>query len=132
MLLSILMISRYFINVYRNRAKNKESQNSDIVIEERFESQKTETVTEKKENYRIKFAVPLTFLLLIAYVALMKEAGFLITTSAYLFLQIVVLSPRGKIRWYSSASLSIVASIVIYEVFVRLLNVPLPAGLLTF
>lgn len=111
-LLSALLLLRYF-----RGAKPEAS-----------DSPKEKTVQSRREKY----AVPATFVLLALYVLLMKPVGFVLTTIVYLFLQALVLTPKGKIRIWFTAVLSIVLAIGIYLIFSRLLNVPLPAGILAF
>lgn len=81
---------------------------------------------------KAKIAVPATFVLLALYVLLMKSVGFVLTTIVYLFLQTLVLTPKGKTRIWFAAALSAVLAVGIYLIFSRLLNVPLPAGILAF
>lgn len=100
-----------------------------------FRSPKSEKSAEKKgkaEPLRAKLAVPATFLLLTLYVLLMKPVGFVLTTGLYLFAQMLVLAPKEKLKTWFAAVLSVVLAVGIYLVFSRLLNVPLPAGILAF
>jgi len=115
LVLGIAMIIRYFI--HRNQ----------ILPEE--DSIKVSSNQSTIQSWRIQQAVPLSVILLLGYVLLMKRIGFTLTTLIYLFCQSILLSPKGKIRYGISAALSIVFSIGIYEIFVRFLNVPLPAGI---
>lgn len=82
------------------------------------------------QPFQAKIAVPATFVLLGLYVLLMKPVGFVLTTGVYLFLQMLVLAPKGKLRPWLAAALSVVLAVGIYLIFSRLLNVPLPAGIL--
>lgn len=100
-----------------------------------FRSLKSEKNGEQKsdaEPLRAKLAVPATFLLLTLYVLLMKPMGFVLMTGVYLFAQMLVLAPKGKLKIWFAVVLSVVLAVGIYLIFLRLLNVPLPAGILAF
>ena len=71
-----------------------------------------------------------TFLILTVYVVLLGTVGYVIDTVGYLFLQILLLSPVGEKKAVPALILAVVTSVVTYYLFVHLLNVPLPAGLL--
>lgn len=94
----------------------------------------TSTFGEKASytSLRFKYAVPVTFVLLILYVFLLKRAGFVPMTIAYLSLQILLLYPEGKKRYWLVAAVSIVFSFLVYALFVYCLNVPLPSGIMPF
>lgn len=81
-----------------------------------------------KENH----TVVITLALLLGYVVGLYSAGFLISTALYLFLQILILTPRGKARPVLTAVLSIVVTACVYGLFVYALHVPLPAGWLKY
>lgn len=72
-----------------------------------------------------------TLLLLFLYVSLLETAGFSISTVSYLFLQVLVLSPRrtGRdILWF--AVLAVGLTLLLRWLFVNLLMVMLPEGIL--
>ena len=77
------------------------------------------------------FPALLTALLLILYVVFFEKLGFLITTSIYLFAQLMVLAPersiKGTVRF---AVASVAAAYILQYIFIRLLYVMLPEGLL--
>ena len=77
-------------------------------------------------------SVILTFLALFVYIALMESVGFLIMSAAYIFVQTLILSPKGKTNWKLSIIIAIVAAVIIDLVFARFLNVLLPKGILGF
>lgn len=77
-----------------------------------------------------KHAVLGTFFLLAVYVAVLGHVGYFLDTVGYLFCQILILTPPGRKRPVLAAVISIVTAVVTYYMFVRFLNVPLPAGIL--
>jgi putative tricarboxylic transport membrane protein len=72
----------------------------------------------------------LTIGLLIFYAACMAFAGFLVSTSLYLFLHISFMGIMKKPRPMIVVLVSIGSSLVIYIIFTRFLYVMLPAGIL--
>jgi hypothetical protein len=64
------------------------------------------------------------------YALLITKVGFLITTTVYLFIQINILSPKQSRKHLMFAIISVVASVVIYYIFVKVFNLMLPAGIL--
>jgi len=88
----------------------------------------------EEEEYKPEYLrVLATIALFTIYVFTLGPVGFLISSTLYLFLQIIVLSPKDKrslrdIIIY--AIISIVSCVVIYFVFRRGLNLMLPTGIL--
>ena len=76
--------------------------------------------------------VILTFAVLAAYIYLLKPVGFLIMSALYIFAEALILSKRGKRRVITALVLAVTASVLIDFVFVRLLYVMLPKGILGF
>lgn len=74
----------------------------------------------------------LTILLIGLYVLTFNAAGFLISTAVYLFLQILVLIPADKRRIPVITTISVVAPLLIYALFVYAINIPLPKGIFYF
>jgi hypothetical protein len=74
--------------------------------------------------------VMLTLILMIAYAFTMKPLGFLISTSAYMFLQTIILFPNKKKNYIIMISVSLIFSIAVYLVFVRIFSLVLPRGIL--
>lgn len=72
----------------------------------------------------------LTLILMIAYAFTMKPLGFLISTSAYMFLQTIILFPNKKKNYIIMISVSLIFSIAVYLVFVRIFSLVLPRGIL--
>lgn len=74
-----------------------------------------------------------TVALIVAYIALMQYIGFILSTTLYLFLQFIVMTPAGKkIGYVKYAVIAAVSSVAIYLVFrYTELNVMLPQGIFT-
>ena len=77
-------------------------------------------------------SVVLTFLSLFVYIALMQPVGFLIMSVLYIFVQTLILSPKGKMNWKIALIVAIVAAVIIDFFFARMLHVLLPKGILGF
>lgn len=78
------------------------------------------------------YEVILTFALIGLYIAMLVPLGFILSSIAYIFAQILVLTPSGKRDWKSSLVVGSVAAIATTFMFVRLLGVLLPHGLFGF
>lgn len=77
--------------------------------------------------------VILSFVVLAVYITLLKRVGFLLMSAAYVFVMVIILSPEGKKKpWISGLIMGVVLSIIVDFIFVRLLNVMLPQGILGF
>ena len=73
-----------------------------------------------------------TTILIGGYCIAFNPVGFIISTVIYLFLQILVLTPKEKRSWPITIIISVVAPIAFYVLFVYAINTPLPKGLLSF
>ena len=73
-----------------------------------------------------------TIILIGAYCIAFDAIGFIISTAIYLFLQILVLTPKEKRSWPVIAAISVVAPFAFYALFVYAINTPLPVGLFGF
>lgn len=74
---------------------------------------------------------PLVSVVLLAiYVGLLAKVGFIIMTMLYLFVQTIVLAPKEKRNYLLFGILSLVVTLIVYYVFVHVLSVMLPIGLL--
>ncbi|MFT8274894.1 tripartite tricarboxylate transporter TctB family protein [Kerstersia gyiorum] len=62
------------------------------------------------------------------YVAAIVYAGFALSTVLYLWLMISLLKGPGAMWRFSTIALAVLVGLVVYGVFVELLQVPLPAG----
>lgn len=85
---------------------------------------------EETDNEKSYISLVLTIILLFVYLFLIPIIGFLIATSAYLIIQMLLFSEwtiRNAIRY---AIISIVTSTIVYFVFRNAFYVMLPAGIL--
>lgn len=73
-----------------------------------------------------------TILLLCAYVLAFQPVGFILDTMAFLFLEMLVLTPKEKRNLPLLGGLSIATPLLIYTLFVYVINTPLPKGLFGF
>ena len=81
------------------------------------------------------YAVIGTFIILFLYAFAMRPVGYLISTFVYLIVQVVLLTQRKKINKkliLKALILAVVFSVLSDYLFVELLSVPLPAGILGF
>ena len=74
----------------------------------------------------------LNIVLLAIYVVLFKPLGFILSTFIYLFFQITLLSTEKNRNLILFGIISVVAPVVIYALFVYVIKMPLPTGLLSF
>ena len=72
----------------------------------------------------------LTLLLIMIYIACLKQIGFLITTAAYLFFQIMILAPKENRRPLQFLIIAVLSSSIIYYLFLNVFQLLLPAGIL--
>lgn len=84
------------------------------------------------EFWRNNYEVILTFIAIGVYTALLGPIGFTIMSSLYIFFQAIVLSPPEKRNYKVAAAIAVVASVAIDYLFVELLSVLLPKGILGF
>ena len=73
-----------------------------------------------------------TLILIGAYCIAFNPVGFIISTIVYLFLQILLLTPKAKRNWLVISIISVVTPFAFYALFVYLINTPLPRGLFGF
>lgn len=81
------------------------------------------------------YAVVGTFAMLALYAFSMRKVGYLLDTFAYLMIQIPLLTQRGKINKrlvITTLIIAVVFSVLTDYLFVELLSVPLPEGVLGF
>lgn len=74
----------------------------------------------------------MTILLVLFYVVAYRPVGFIISTVCYLYLQILVLTPRDKLNLPFLCGFSFAVPFFIYTLFVYAINTPLPKGLFGF
>lgn len=80
-----------------------------------------------------KREVVASFVALTLYVALMGPIGFAITTIVYVFVQILILTPREKWKktYLPAGITAVVAGVLLFYIFRYVLNVLLPVGILS-
>ncbi len=79
------------------------------------------------------YAVVLSFVALALYVALLEPLGFIVATMLYVFFGILAITPPYKKKSYVLAAvIAVVTAVLLDYVFVVLLNVLLPQGLIGF
>ena len=76
--------------------------------------------------------VGLTFILLAIYTVFLKQLGFITATFFYIFFQTLVLTKKEKRNYKLTIILAIIFSVLIDYVFVELLSVLLPKGIIGF
>lgn len=75
-------------------------------------------------------AVFWTIVLLVLYVSLLGMLGFVLTTTVYLFLQFLILTPKEKRSWWLAALIAVVVAVSVNYIFVRWFRLMLPTGML--
>jgi len=85
----------------------------------------------QEENNDV-FGGLLTIILLALYVYFFNIVGFILSTTLYLFFQILILSNEKNRNLVLFGIISIVTSLVIYTLFVYIIKSPLPIGLIGF
>ena len=76
--------------------------------------------------------VGLTFIFLAIYTIFLKQLGFVVSTFVYIFFQTLVLTKKEKRNYKITIILALVFSILIDYIFVELLSVLLPKGIIGF
>lgn len=89
--------------------------------------------TPLKDALMEKREVIASFISLALYVGLMGPVGFVITTIAYVFVQILLLTPKAKWpKTYVPAGITaVISGCALFYIFKYLLNVLLPVGILS-
>jgi len=81
---------------------------------------------------RRNYEVILTFLSILVYTALLGPVGFIVMSALYIFFQALILTPKAKRNPKAAALIAVVAAVSIDFLFVRLLSVLLPKGIIGF
>lgn len=95
-------------------------------------SLKSVSKDEEEKKVRVPLISLLTMALIVCYALSFKLLGFAISSSIYLFLQMLLLTHGKKRNWYLIIGISVVASFGLYLLFVNVFNVMLPPGPLSF
>jgi putative tricarboxylic transport membrane protein len=66
------------------------------------------------------------------YTVLYDVLGFILSTMIYLFIQICILSSKKNRNYKLFALVSVITPFIIYALFVYVIDMPLPEGLLSF
>lgn len=74
----------------------------------------------------------LTIACIAAYVVLYDTLGFLVSTFLYLFIQILILSNEKNRKLPLFFVIALVTSVFVYTLFVYVIGMPLPMGILSF
>lgn len=101
-----------------------------IKIYKQTKVQHSKTKQGKSFSFNNSYSVVATIGLLIVYVALLREIGFLVMTVLYLIAQFYVLAEKSKRNFLVFSSLSVVVSFSIYYLFRYVFFLMLPAGIL--
>ena len=103
-----------------------------LIITASYKLKQKKEERERKEAGKMAWkSMLMTSALLILYVALFESRGFLVTTTVYLFFQLAILAPERKPKQLVIfAFSSVVASLLLQYVFIHLLFVMLPQGIL--
>lgn len=73
-----------------------------------------------------------TVLLMFAYMLAFQPVGFIISSAAYLFLQILLMSNKDNRKPVLFAVISVVLPIAVYALFNYVIKMPLPKGIFGF
>lgn len=92
------------------------------------EERESEVVENKHDLYRLLITVAL----LLLYVLTFTRLGFLISSILYLFLQQLVFSEKGSVKWARILIISVILPLFCQILFVNVLNYMLPMGILKY
>lgn len=87
---------------------------------------------EKENNNQDSKGGLLTIGALLFYVLTFEILGFIVSTTAYLFIQMLIFSDEKNRKSLLFLTISVVFSIATYVLFVYLIQKPLPTGILSF
>lgn len=116
-LLGLLIVSAIVLFFHATYVKRKSLPSTDL----------SSTQTGVKWYKRTWTAVVMIVLGLVLYALFLQSVGFIICTSLLVIYQTRVLQPG---RWVRNIVIGVVFSVGVYFIFVKILNVMLPAGLL--
>lgn len=90
----------------------------------------TNKITDEKRYFGGLAAVLLSCCLMGAFVGLLGKLGFILTSSAYIFFQILILAKGIKKNYVLFGAIAIIASLIVNYTFVYIFHVTLPQGIL--
>ena len=94
--------------------------------------EKNPSEEEKENNNQDSKGGLLTIGALLFYVLTFEILGFIVSTTAYLFIQMLIFSDEKNRKSLLFLTISVVFSIETYVLFVYLIQKPLPTGILSF
>lgn len=94
--------------------------------------EKNPSEEEKENNNQDSKGGLLTIGALLFYVLTFEILGFIVSTTAYLFIQMLIFSDEKNRKPLLFLTISVVFSIATYVLFVYLIQKPLPTGILSF
>ncbi len=66
------------------------------------------------------------------YMLILKPVGFLVSSALFIMLQLIVISPQGKVNYLKYGVTAVVTAVLLDYLFVSLFNLGLPHGILGF
>lgn len=123
----VMALVELFLTV--SNKKNEEVNGSLERIEEKAE-QKEPAAEAAAEADTDRKGLILTIVAMCCYAVLFDGLGFILSTILYLFAQITILSTEKNRNYPLFVGISVAASFIIYGIFVYLIGMPLPTGLL--
>lgn len=81
-------------------------------------------------NHKRLAVVAFSLVSIALYIFLINILGFMISTALYIFAQITLLAPKGKVNYLLFTVVSLIVSSSIYYTFVKAFDLMLPAGIL--
>lgn len=124
-IIGIIMAVFSIIIVINGFRKSREVNEGSAAEEE--VSVEDELIVTEKRSYK---PVILTLVLMIVYLALMPYIGFLIMTTVYMFVQMLVLAHITNRRIWLFLIISVITSAAIYYLFRNVFYVMLPTGII--
>ncbi len=87
---------------------------------------------EKDAGWGDRFGGIGTIFLMVLYMIALEPVGFLVSTTIYLFLQILLLSDKTNRKPVMFGIISLVSSVSVYLLFNYVIQVPMPNGILSY
>ena len=123
----VMALVELFLTV--SNKKNEEVNGSLERIEEKAEQEEPAAEAAAEADTDRKGLI-LTIVAMCCYAVLFDGLGFILSTILYLFAQITILSTEKNRNYPFFVGISVAASFIIYGIFVYLIGMPLPTGLL--